>query len=78
MHTNIRCDMNGVPFLYPCIELEKAEIAKVCHEINTNYTKYADRQFIMHRTRDLDGIWCIYYVENRGYGDYNIVEKYYD
>lgn len=32
----------------------------------------------MHRTRDLEGFWCIYYVENRGYGDYNIIDKYSD
>lgn len=72
-----RCDMNGMPFEYPSLKLANAEIAKVCNEISTNYGKYIDKSLIMHRTRDLDGIWCIYYVENRGYGDYNIIEKYY-
>lgn len=70
--------MNGVPFSYPSLDLGNAEIAKVCHEINSNYMKFADKKLIMHRTRDFEGIWCIYYVENRGYGDYNIIEKYYD
>ncbi len=75
---NFRLDMNGIPYSYPSLKLESAEIAKVCQEISTNYEKYKDRGFIMHRTKDLDRNWCIYYVENRGYGDYNIVEKYYD
>ena len=73
-----RCDINGVPYSYPSLELENAEISKICQEISTNYKKYKDRALIMHRTKDLDRIWCIYYVENRGYGDYNIFEKYYD
>ncbi|SEA58938.1 hypothetical protein SAMN05216349_11819 [Oribacterium sp. KHPX15] len=73
-----RCDMNGVPYLFPSLKLENAEIAKVCHEISTNYGKYKGKEFIMHRTKDLDRNCCIYFVENRGYGDYNIVGKYYD
>ncbi len=73
-----RYDMNGVPFSYSSLELEKTEIAKICHEISTNYCKYAGKKLIMHRTRDIEGVWCVYYVENRGYGDYNIIEKYYD
>ena len=78
MSNIFRYDMNGIPFSYPSLELEHAEIAKTCHEISTNHRKYVDRPLIMHRTRALDGTWCIYYVENRGYGDYNIIEKYYD
>lgn len=74
----VRYDMNGVPFLYPNLELENAEIAKVCHEISTYYKKYQGKSLILHRSKDLDGNWCIYYAENRGYGDYNIFEKYYD
>ena len=73
-----RRDMNGVPYSYPSIKLVDAEIAKVCQEISTNYGKYEGKPIIMHRTTDLDRNWCIYYVENRGYGDYNIIEKYYD
>ena len=78
MSRNFRCDINGVPYSHPSLELENGEIAKICQEISTNYEKYKGREFIMHRTKDLDRNWCIYYVENRGYGDYNIVEKYYD
>ena len=78
MSNTFRYDMNGVPYSYPSIELEKAEIAKVCQEISTNYAKYESKRIIMHRTKDLDRNWCIYYIENRGYGDYNIIEKYYD
>ncbi len=75
---NIRNDMNGIPFSYPSLKLSNAEIAKVCHEISTNYSKYKDKAIIMHRTKDLNRDWCIYYVENHGFGDYNIIEKYYD
>ena len=78
MNYIFRCDMNGIPFLYPGLKLGNAEIAKICHEISTNYDKYTGREFIMHRTRDLEGFWCIYYVENHGYGDYNIIDKYSD
>lgn len=74
----MRYDMNGVPFSCPSIDLEEAEIAKVCHEISTNYGKYKGKAFIMHRTIDLNNFYCIYYVENHGYGDYNIIEKIYD
>ncbi len=69
---------NSLPYSYPSLVLEKTEIAKVCHEISTNYGKYKNRKLLMHRARDLDGYWCIYYIENRGYGDYNSIEKYYD
>lgn len=78
MSINLRCDMNGVQYLYPSLYLENAEIAKVCQEISTNYWKYEGKKIIMHRTKDLGRNWCIYYIENRGYGDYNIIEKYYD
>lgn len=78
MSNFFRKDMNDTPYLYPSIELKNSEIAKVCQEINTNYKKYQDKKFILHRTKDTEGYWCIYYIENRGFGDYNIVEKYYD
>lgn len=78
MSVYYRCDMNGTPFSFPSLELGIAEIAKVCQEISTNYAKYKGREFIMHRTKDPERNWCIYYVENHGYGDYNIIEKYYD
>ena len=74
----IRCDMNGLPFKHESLDIPDAEIAKVCTEISTNYSKYDGKANIMHRTRDLDGVWSIYFVENRGYGDYNIAEKYDD
>ncbi len=74
----IRRDINGMLYSYPSLEFNKAEIAKVCQEISTNYSKYEGKTIIMHRSIDLGGNWCIYYVENRGYGDYNIIEKYYD
>ncbi len=78
MSDTSRRDMNIVPYSYPSLYLENAEISKVCHEISTNYGKYEGKTIIMHRTKDLDRNWCIYYVENRGYDDYNIIEKYYD
>ena len=73
-----RIDMNGIPFSSPSLALNNSEISKVCHEISTNFSKYIGKGLIIHRTRDLDGNWCIYYVESHGYGDYNIIEKYYD
>lgn len=73
-----RYDMSGMRYKYPSLALANAEISKVCQEISTNYRKYQGKEFVMHRSQDLDGNWCIYYVENRGYGDYNIVEKLYD
>lgn len=78
MNTIFRLDMNGIPYSYPSIMLKNAEISKVCKEISSNYGRYQNKRIIMHRTRDLDNNWCIYYVENRGYGDYNIYQKYYD
>lgn len=74
----VRYDMNGIPFSYSSLELEKTEIAKVCHEVSTNYVRYQGKSLIIHRTRDLNRDWCVYYLENHGYGDYNIIEKYYD
>lgn len=71
--------MNGIPFRFSSLDLDDAEISKVCHEINTVYfVKYQNKKLIMHRTMDSQKFWCIYFVENRGYGDYNIIEKYYD
>lgn len=73
-----RTDMNGKSFDYSAIPLSNAEIAKVCSEINSCYSKYAGLPIILHRSMDLDYNWCIYYVENRGFNDYNIFEKFYD
>ena len=76
MKNNIGCDMNGIPFKYPSIELDSKEISKVMHEISNLYhVKYSNKTFIMHRTLDLHNYYCIYYVEIRGFGDYNIIAK---
>ena len=56
----------------------KEEYAKVCHEVNTLYSKYAGKRIIMHRTRDLDDNWCIYFIENLGYDDYIFIDKHYE
>lgn len=74
-----RYDMKGVPFKHLTdTAIEKVEVAKVCHEISSNYGRYEGLPVIMHRTTDLNDNWSVYYVENRGYGDYNIFGKYYD
>lgn len=73
-----RTDLNDIPFDFYAIDLDRREIAKVCHEISSVYTKYQGKRYILHRTTDLEYNWCIYYVENRGFGDYNIIEKVYD
>ncbi len=52
MSNIFRRDMNGIPYSYPSLELENAEIAKVCQEISTNYSKYEGKAVIMHRSKN--------------------------
>ena len=72
-------DSNGNPFAFPRLILDEREVSKVFHEINNLYhSKYKGKRFAMHRTLDLQSNYCIYYFENHGFNDYNIVEKYFD
>jgi hypothetical protein len=71
--------MNGISFPFPCVYLDSDELQKIISGINSAYhTKYAGKKFAMHRSVDLEGNYCIYYFENHGFSDYNIVEKIYD
>lgn len=74
-----RYDLKGIPFAHPAADLEPKEVSKIVHEINNVYdTKYKGKPFAMHRSIDLQNRYCIYYFENRGFSDYNIIGKMYD
>ena len=67
-----RLDMNGVPFSKPTYYLPNSEYKHVYSEISTYYdSKYKGKPFAKYKTNK-----TIYCFENRGYGDYNIYDKY--
>ncbi len=75
----IRYDIDGNPFSFPSVELDKREVSKIIHEVNEVYfKKYVGKKYIIHRSLDLNNNYCIYYLEIHGFSDYNIVEKFYD
>lgn len=79
MNNIIKLDTNGNPFKHPGVMLDSKELSKITHEINSvYYAKYEGKSFAMHRSIDLQNNYCIYYFENHGFNDYNIVEKFYD
>ena len=56
--------------------LDKAEYAKIMSQINTNYFDlYEGKRFCAHYSLGTDDRYYIYYFENYGYNNYNIVEK---
>lgn len=71
----MRKDLNGKTFEFDTLYLEPVEYYKIVHEINTHYSKYKDKAYAIHRSLDLKGRYCLYFFENRGYDDYNIVGK---
>lgn len=72
----VKLDLSGRPFEFPTFELDNVEYAKIVHEINNlYYYKYENKKFAMHRSLDTYGNYYIYYFENHGFGDYNIVER---
>ena len=54
-------------FYYNTFILSRSEYAKIISEINTNYG--------LHCSVGLDGRYYLYYFENHGFNNYNIVEK---
>ncbi len=70
-----RYDSNGKPFQYPACYLDYKEYAKVISEINTNYELYRNKPYPVHYSVGIDGRYYVYYFENHGFNDYNIVEK---
>ena len=69
-------DSKGVPFCFPTCLLDSKEYAKIISEINTNYILYRDQNYAVHFSVGLDNKYYLYYFENRGFNDYNIVEKF--
>jgi hypothetical protein len=59
-------------FLFDSFLIHPKEYAKICSEINTNYSKYEGKAFSMHFSFGIDEKSYIYYFENHGYNDYNI------
>ncbi len=75
MHTNIVYDSKGIPFEYPTYYLNKTEYAKIISEINSNYEMYRNKRYPVHYSLGTDDRYYIYYFENHGFNDYNIVLK---
>lgn len=59
-------------FIYSTFILSGAEYAKICSEINTNYSKYEGMPFAIHASYGVDNVAYWYYFENHGYNNYNI------
>lgn len=71
-----RCDMNGRLFDHPTLYLPKKEYSKIVSEISGKYySHYEGRSIVIHESFDADHRSCLYMVENRGFGDYNIFHK---
>lgn len=71
-----RKDLHGIPFEFPTCLLNKAEYAKIISEINTNYSQYQDEKYCIHYSVEIDNHYYLYYFENHGFNDYNIIEKF--
>ena len=57
---------------YKTFILPPKEYAKICSEINTNYSKYEGKKFAIHLSYGIDDRAYWYYFENYGYDNYNI------
>ena len=67
-----RYNTNG--FELPTCFLNKDEYAKIMEEITTNYNLYKDQPYAIHFSV-YNNTYYMYFFENRGYNDYNIVKK---
>ena len=56
-----------VRFVYNTFILDRAEYAKICREINTNYSKYEGKTYAVHISYGIDNKPYWYYFENHGY-----------
>lgn len=63
--------MNGEPFSKPTLYLPVSEYNHVKSEISTHYDNYKGQPFARYITNKI-----VYRFENRGFGDYNIYDKY--
>lgn len=70
-----RIDSKGTPFEFSTCVLGTKEYAKITNEINTNYRLYKDSAYCIHSSVGDDGHYYLYFFENHGFNDYNIVEK---
>ena len=71
-----RLDTQGRPFEFPTCVLDEKEYAKIISEINTNYDLYRHESYSVHYSVGLDKRYYVYFFENHGFNDYNIVEKF--
>lgn len=76
MNCEYRYDSKGIPYSYPTLYLDAIEYFKIVSEINTNYKLYWNKPFCIHCSVGIDGCYCMYYFENHGYNDYNIVDRF--
>lgn len=50
--------------------IDPRELSKICHEINTNYSKYKGHRYCVHPSYGLDNVAYLYYFINNGFDDY--------
>lgn len=72
----LRLDLKGKPFEFPSCLLNKKEYAKIISEINSNYEMYKGEQYCVHYSIGTDNRYYVYFFENHGFNDYNIMEKF--
>ena len=72
----MRFDSKGIPFEYPSCYLPRREYAKIISEINTNYELYKNKPYSVHYSVGIDDRYYVYFFENHGFNDYNIIEKF--
>ncbi len=63
-------------FKYHSCDLDRREYAKIVSEINSNYGLYRNKPFAVHYSVGIDDRYYVYFFENRGFNEYNIVEKF--
>ena len=71
-----RVDLKGQPFEFPACLLNQQEYAKIVSEINSDYELYKNEAFPVHYSIGIDNHYYLYFFENHGFNDYNIVEKF--
>lgn len=76
MDYTYKCDSKGIAFRFPSCHLNSTEYAKIISEINTNYDLYKNKQYPVHYSVGFDNHYYVYFFENHGFNDYNIVERF--
>ena len=67
---------HGVFCEYPTLVLNKSEYAKIISEINSNYDLYRGKKIAFHSSVGEDNCFYMYYFENHGFNDYNIIDRF--